>query len=486
MKRWMLRGLFAGGPVLLSGMLVHAAGGEESEGVRERILGEAILGETAYPLLGHLSDHFGPRMMGTAGHAAAMDYLEGKLGELGLETRRQTFSFPGWIRGEAALRMTAPHERVLRAVALAYVGENELTGGEVAYVKEKELENLDESVIRDRILLARKNVTYSHAEMMKLEEEYGVKGLLYTNRVGGGQVLARTANRKGEETPFPVFSITEEEGLWMKRLLEDGVPVRVEMETRSERRTMEAENLIAVLPGTSGERVILGGHFDSWDLGQGSIDNGLGVVQTYEVARILSEVHPENRHTVEFVWFDAEEFGLWGSHHYAEATDPEDIRVMVNLDMVGRPIAVNAMGFEDLVPELEAYVDALGGWAFEKEVANEPWLGSDHHPFILKGIPAITFNAPIDQEAVRYYHDFGDTMDKVDRRMLAESSAYIALLVYDLANSGEPKIGPLDASRTARLFREGGLEERMREAGRWPFGDAGPEDEETEDEKESE
>lgn len=473
MKQWLLSGMLTGCGILSCALVAEAEAGEQSDGVRERILGEAILGEAAYPLLEHLSDHFGPRMMGTPGHAAAMDYLEGKLGELGLETWRQPFSFPGWIRGEADLRMTVPHERPLRAVALAYVGTNERIEGEVAYVKERDLDKLDEAVIRDRVLLARQNVTYSHADMLKLEEEYGVKGLLYTNRVNGGQVLARAANRKGEETPFPVFSITQEEGLWMKRLLDDGVVVRVEMETRSERQTLEAKNLIAVLPGTSGERVILGGHFDSWDLGQGSIDNGLGVAQIYEVARILSEVHPENRHTVEFVWFDAEEFGLWGSHHYAGATEPEDIRVMVNLDMVGRPIAINAMGFEDLVPELEAYVDALGGWAFEKEVANVPWLGSDHHPFILKGIPAITFNAPIDHDSVRYYHDFADTMDKVDPRMLAEASAYIALLVHDLANSGEAKIGPLDEAQTARLFREGGLEERMRKAGRWPFGDLG-------------
>lgn len=472
--------------ILLSGMLVEAGAKKSAEGVRERILGEAILGEEAYPLLRHLSDHFGPRMMGMPGHAASMDYLEEKLGELGLETRRQTFNFPGWVRGDAKLRMTAPHERKLRAVAMAYVGEQAEIEGAIAYVEEKDMEKLDEEVIRDRILLARPNVTYSLAEMVKLEEEHGVKGLLYTNRVDGGQVLARSANRKGKETPFPVFSITQEEGLWMKRLLEDGVAVRVEMETSSERRTFEAKNLIAILPGTSGERVILGGHFDSWDLGQGSIDNGLGVAQIYEVARILSEVHPENRHTVEFVWFDAEEFGLWGSRHYAEATNLEDVRVMVNLDMVGRPIAINAMGFEDLVPELETYADALGGWAFEKEVANVPWLGSDHHPFILKGIPAITFNAPIDHDSVRYYHDFADTMDKVDSRMLAEACAYTALLVHDLANSAAPKIGPLDEARRARLFREGGLEEQMRKAGRWPFGDLETNEETDKDGKESE
>jgi Iap family predicted aminopeptidase len=416
-------------------------------------------------------------MMGSKGHAGAMDYLEAKLKDLGLETQRQPFRFPGWIRGESELRMTTPHDRSLRAVALAYVGNHPPVEGDIAYVEARDIEKLDPEAIKDRVLLARQNVTFSHDDMLQLAEEHGVKGLLYTNRVNGGQVLGRTANRQGKETPFPVFSITQEEGLWMKRLLDDGVPVSVRMQTTSEPRMFEAVNLVATLPGETGERVVLGGHFDSWDLGQGAIDNGLGVAQIYEVARILSEGHPRNRHTIEFVWFDAEEFGLWGSHRYVEANELDSIRVMVNLDMVGRPIAINAMGFEDLVPELETYAEALGGWKFSKEVANVPWLGSDHHPFILKGIPAITFNAPIDHDSVRYYHDFADTMDKVDRRMLAESCAYIALLVHDLANSAAPKIPHLDDAATAGLFRDAGLYDRMHRAGRWPFGDLGLEEE---------
>jgi Iap family predicted aminopeptidase len=446
---------------------------ESSADTRQLIIGEAITGEGAYGFLETISDKYGPRMIGTEAHRMSMDHLEASLKALGIETRRQPFTYPGWVRGPSSVELLGPVTRELRAVALGYVGTFDGVEGEVAFVSSKDIAEFEAEEIQDRILLVRQNVTYSLDDMRKLADEHGVRGMLYINRMNGGQLLARTANRSGEATPFPVLTITQEEGLWMKRMTEEGRTVSVRISTSGKLEEFTGENLIATLPGNSGERVILGGHFDSWDLGQGAIDNGLGVAQIKDVARILRKHSPVNRHTVEFVWFDAEEFGLWGSHHYADAVDLSDVRAMVNLDMVGRPIAINAMGFDGLVPVLERYSESLGAWAFDKPVANKTWLGSDHHPFIMKGVPSITFNAPVDHDDVRYYHDFADTMDKVDPLMLGESTALIGLLIHDLANDPEPRVPQLSEEETAELFRAAGLEDRLRKADAWPFGDAG-------------
>jgi Iap family predicted aminopeptidase len=439
---------------------------------RDRILGEAILGGGAYSFLETIADTYGPRMIGTEGHRLSLDYLESSLQELGIETRRQAFAFPGWFRGETSVELLGPVSRPLRAIAMGYVGTFTGVEGELAFVSSKDISEFDEEAIQDRILLVRRNVSYSLEDMRTLASEHGVKGMLYINRVRGGQLLARAANRAGEATPFPVIAVTQEEGLWMKRLLENEETVEVRISTENELKEFTGENLIATLPGESGERVILGGHFDSWDLGQGAVDNGLAVAQMYEVARLIGKHSPQLRHTIEFVWFDAEEVGLWGSYHYADAVELSDVRAMVNLDMVGRPIAINAMGFDGLVPVLENYAESLGAWKFDKPVANKPWLGSDHLPFILKGVPSITFNAPLDPEDVRYYHDFADTMDKVDPLMLGESTALIGLLMHHLANDEGDRVPQLSEEETAEMFRTAGLEERMRGRNAWPFGDA--------------
>ena len=52
------------------------------------------------------------------------------------------------------------------------------------------------------------------------------------------------------------------------------------------------------------------------------------------------------------------------------------------------------MGFDELIPLLQTFSSKLGSWALDPKIANKTWLGSDHHPFILNGIPSITFNAP--------------------------------------------------------------------------------------------
>ena len=453
---------------------VHVAHGQSaqersvSDAARAAMVGDALLTQGAYSALATLSDRFGPRMVGTPGHASALDWLEAELAAHGLAVHRDTFSFPGWQREEDEAVLLAPVERSLRAVALGYTGAYDPAEGDVLFVDRAARETLDPSALSGRVLLLAPNLTFSAEEQAGLAAA-GVKGLLLINRVDGGQVLARVANRTGTPTPFPVFSISEEEGSWMRRLIEKNVPVRVRLATTSRTVPMTGTNLIATLPGTSGRKIVVGAHFDSWDLGQGALDNGLGVAQVLEAARLLARHHPDNRHTVEFVWFDAEELGLWGARHYARDEPLDAVRVMLNLDMVGRPLGFNAMGFDELVPVLEEIQSELGVWRFSRALANEPWLGSDHQPFILSGVPAVTFYAPIDASASRYYHDFADTFDKVSADDLTEASAIVALTVLALAND-TTALRRYTPSETAALVRAAGLEDRLRAMGQWLFG----------------
>ena len=449
---------------------IHAAPAVPNP-VRDAIVGDALLNNNGYRLLETMTTRHGARLTGTEGNLHSMDLLESELQKLGIATRRETYTIPGWNRLEDSVLLVSPVKRELRAAALGYVDRNETVEAGLAYLASGEVDAIEAGSLQDRIALVAPNISFTHDEYQRLSDEHGALGVLLINRVNGGQLLARVANHDGLPPPFPIFSITVEEGRWMQRQLDEGMDVRVRLEARSETAELEVDNLVAVLPGTSDRKVVVGGHFDSWDLGQGAMDNGLGVAQLFDTARILQAHSPKNAHTVEIVWFNAEEWGLWGSIDYANRHDPETIRVMLNLDMVGEPIAVNAMGFDELVPVLEAFSESLGAWEFQQKVANKTWLGSDHHPFILKGVPAITFNAPIAPEDVRFFHDFGDTFDKVDPGMLGRATALVALLTHDLANDTTSGLRRYDESETAELFRKAGLEDRLRKAGKWPFAE---------------
>lgn len=433
-----------------------------ADSIRVSLLGDAILNNHGYELLRTMTTRFGHRMAGTEGNVLSMELLEAELKALDITTRRETFTVPGWTRGNDRVTLLGPVARPVRAAAIGYVNPHEPVEADLVFIGSRDFSNLESKDTKGKIGLAAPNLRFSHRDYETLVDSYGLKGMLLINRVNGGQLLARTGNQDGIPTPFPVYSITAEEGGWMARQLEDGSAVRVAIETESRSSEIEVDNLVAVFPGRSDQVVVVGGHIDSWDLGQGAIDNGVGVAQLFDLARLLKTHSPVNEHTVEIVWFNAEEWGLWGSIDYTERHDLSAVRAMLNLDMVGDPIAINAMGFDELVPFLETWSDGLGAWRFQKKVANKTWLGSDHHPFILKGIPSITFDAPLDPAAVRYYHDFSDTFEKIDSVMLARSTALIALLTYELANDTESGIRAYSPEETRELFRKAGLAESVR------------------------
>ena len=444
----------------------------QDDDIRQLITGDAILGNQGYEFLRDMTTRFQARLAGTPGNTQSMDYLERQLQQLGIRTHRERYDVAGWRRGTDRVTLLRPANRRLRAAALGYVATHAPVEADLALVKSTDFDQLDPKRTTGRIALAAPNLRFSGGDYERLAEEFGMLGVLLTNRVGGGQLLARTANHEGAPSPLPVYSISAEDGSWLERLHASGEAITIQLETSSDCIDLTVENLIATLPGHSDQKILLGAHFDSWDLGQGAMDNGLGIAQLLDTARLLQAHSPTNEHTVEIVFFNAEEWGLWGSRDYVHRHDLANVRAMVNLDMVGRPIALNAMGFDELVPSLSAFARGLGSWAMAPDTANKTWLGSDHHPFILNGVPSITFNAPIGEEQVRYYHDFADTFDKIDTEMLSRASAIVALLILELANDADTALRHYNRAETAELFRTAGLEARMRKMGQWPFDEA--------------
>ena len=240
--------------------------------VREAIVGDAMLNNAGYALLERMTMRYGPRMAGTEGSARSMDLLENALRELAIETRRERFTIPGWTRGNDQVALVSPPARQLRAAALGYCQPHEPIEAEVSFVESMDFDQMDAGLLRGKVALFAPNLRIGQSDYRRLAEDFGVVGGLLINRVNGGQLLARTANHEGTPPPFPVYSITVEEGRWMQGQIEMEMPVRVRIETQSTTAPITIDNLIAVLPGTSGETIVVGGHFDSWDMGQGAID----------------------------------------------------------------------------------------------------------------------------------------------------------------------------------------------------------------------
>lgn len=422
-------------------------------------------GRAAHAMLTRLCDDFGGRLTGSPANRGAMDQLERELRELGLDPVRQPFSMPGWERRADQVELVAPLTRPLRVAALSYTQPHRAFTATVIDVKSGAPAEWGEQTEGKIALLSPSSVLQTR-EMVRVAQQKGIRGVLFINREAGGQLLARTGSFVGEALPLPVYSLTQEEGYWLQRLLGRGREVRVRVETKSRCVPVRTANLRVILPGTSPERVIVGAHFDSWDLGQGAMDNGLGTAQLYALARALHG-RPLAR-TIELIWFNGEEQGLWGSRTAAESLGDTPVVAMVNLDMVGVPIAVNALGDDALVPALERWHHARAT-KLPQGVQNINWFGSDHTPYQLAGVRAVTFNAPIDRASVRYYHDLADTIDKLPEAVVTDSTVTIGEVVMALAADRELTAQRRSAADTKTLFTRFNLERRMQAIHYWPY-----------------
>ncbi len=424
----------------------------------------------AHAFLTRLCDDFGGRLTGSASNRAALERVGTELRKLGLAPRFEEFRFPGWQRGADTVELLAPYARPLRVAALSYTPPTPAFDAEVVDLGSLEPERKLEDV-SGKVGLLSPSTLLSTRQVAQRTAELRLRAVLFINREGGAQLLARTGSFVGENLPLPIFSLAQEQGQSLQRLLARGQSVRVRVATTSRSREMSTANLHVVFPGRSSERVIVGAHFDSWDLGQGALDNGLGVAQLYALARSLRG--RELARTVELVWFNGEEQGLWGSRHAASQLGDSPVVAMINLDMVGVPIAVNALGDADLVPALERWQATLPR-PLPQGVQNVNWFGSDHTSYQLAGVRAVTFHAPIPRESVRYYHDVADTIDKLPEAIVVDSTRTIASVLLALVADAELKPARRSREATEKLFTDFGLEPRMRAIGYWPFAPRAP------------
>ena len=446
----------------------------QSSPLHQRMVGSAFLDNASYAMLMRLSDEAGGRWIGSPQNELGMRILVEELRRHGLQPRLERFTVPGWERGDDEIRMIEPSDRVFRAVALGYVDATPTFEAALVWANRGYTDDIDTSDVRGNVVLVTQERLSGREHLLRSEvidnaAAGGARAVLFINDKKGRMYLCGMGNFHGAATPIPAFSLTWEEGHRLRRLLDRKVPVRMRITTNSRCLPIESANIVCTLPGTSNEKIVVGAHFDSWDVGQGSIDNGLGTAILFDVARILHSLNITPERSIEFVWFNGEEMGLWGAKKYVELHRDQAIHSMINMDMTGSPRGFNAMGNDHLLPLLQELVDGMHGFDMSRGVASIPWTNSDHQAFMLAGIPTVTPMGYLDPEMVATYHDFGDTFDLVNRRYLSEAAGVVSILAYELATRLDIPLKRRSISETKDWLVKYKLDERLKKQGEWSF-----------------
>ncbi len=459
-------------------------GNERGALVRDRrfeldkmVSGEVVTACEAYENLRFFCDEGRGRFGGSPGEVVVRDYLLRKLGEYGLENvHTEEYTYTGWVRGPAALRVTVPGsetEREYPCFSLPHSPAGEVQA-EVVFLGAGGPREFEEAGdIRGKAVIVTNEAPQGLGRMVHRSEKYGRAvraGAVAFIYMRMGPMLAETGTVRHNETgAIPAVSITREAGLEIRRLMERG-PVRVRVTTTDQAKPMVGWNIIGEIPGTMyPDKVILvGAHLDGHDISQAAADNGGGSAVILEAARVLAKHKDLVPKTVRFVWFTGEEIGLLGSNSYAQAhaAEAERIEFVLNCDVAGGggTPGITAMGFEETRKRFQKYSEELG-MPFRIGPGVMPY--SDMYPFHLLGIPSISFSSSAPDGSWNFIHTAADTFDKMTPRGLMLDSMVVARLIARLLyDPAIPHKSPEEvASSIAHLREVFELEGRLPDGG---------------------
>ena len=465
------------------------------EKVFGRINREVLANSRAYETLAEATGRIGHRLTGSPNGAKAEEYAFALLRQYGFKNvRYESFEVEAWMRDTCTLVIVprkSDNYRAVKVVSLAHSPVEAHVRGEIIDVGNG-LEG-DFAALKGQLKgkIALVNIGLSaptkgarnlhRSEKTALAIQQGAAGVIMVNLVPGNVLLTGTASVTGKLIPIPSVCITYESGValrqWMAEEKADNLQAQIDMTNVS--RKIKARNVVATLPGTSlrNEKVVLGGHLDSWDLATGAIDNGIGSFSVMDIARTFSALKLRPRRTVEFVLFMGEEQGLLGSRAMIgagkQAGTLDQVRYMMNLDMTNDPVGINAFGREEMVPALKAVGDLMRQIdpAFTNTPVSQAGLHSDHQPFMLEGVPVLGMNCTLPRETLDCYHANCDRMNLVNKEQLKNTVRYSAMVLYALADAEDLPARRFTDTRTRDYLIAQGLRTPLQIANEWRWKD---------------
>ncbi|MEM7353335.1 MAG: M20/M25/M40 family metallo-hydrolase [Acidobacteriota bacterium] len=430
-----------------------------------QILGASLTDVEGWEKLNYLSTVIGHRLSGSPGLERAIDWaVEGMQAE-GLSVRKQSVMVPHWVRGEESARIVAPIERPMQILGLGNsVGtpEGGVTAPVVVVGSFEELHALGREKVEGKIVL------YAvEWEGYGRTVQFRSRGPSQAAALGAVAALTRSATASSLQTPhtgalryaeehpkIPAAAVTVEDAAWMRRMAELGHEVTVHLEMGAEMLPdAESFNVIAEIVGSERpeEVVVMGGHYDSWDVGEGVHDDGAACIAAWQALRLIDQLGLQPRRTLRVVLWTNEENGLRGGRAYRDGLSDEELaNHIAAIEMDGgneRPIGYG-FGLVGVDPEAEerdpVYEAALAKLeqiveltaAIDANTIRRGGGGADIGPLMRDGVPGLGLRT-VGEHYFDWHHTHADTLDKLDPQNFRRAIALLGVTGYVLADMPE-------------------------------------------------
>jgi carboxypeptidase Q len=420
----------------------------------DSLIGAATGDSAAYARLGRLVDTFGHRLSGSASLEAAIDWILSEMKSDGLQNvRGERVMVPHWVRGAESADLIKPRAAPLRMLGL---------GGSVATPKNGitapvlVVNSFDD--LRSRASEARGKIVLFDAPFTSYREtvHYRVEGASAAARAGAVASLIRSVASFSIRSPhtgvmhydstlaqIPAAALSVEDAQMLHRFQDRGQPVVVRL--RMGARTLPdalSRNVVAEVVGRDrpDEVVVLGGHIDSWDVGQGAMDDGGGAVAAWEAVRLIHRLGLRPRRTIRVVLWTNEENGGKGGLGYRDAHAGQldnHVLAMESDNGVFTPYGFRFSGSDAALARVQQVAALLQPIGASKVLREKESPEADIAPLVERGVPGVG----LEVDRTRYFwfhHSDGDTLDKIDPAELARCVAAMAVMAYVVADLPDP------------------------------------------------
>ena len=428
----------------------------------DKVYNEALSNGQSYEWLDYLSNEIGGRLSGSINYDRSVKWGKNELNLIGIDSVwLQPVMIPKWVRGapEYAHIESSPGNTI--SVPIAALGGSISTpsigiSANVIEVKSfDELNNIGKDSISGKIIFFNRKMDPT---LINTFQSYGgsvnqrTQGAAKAAKLGAIGVIVRSMTTTLDDYPhtgsmyydgltlnerIPAAAISTNGAELLSSMLSLNPNIKFFFRQNSKNfPDVLSYNVIGQIDGSerSDEIIVVGGHLDSWDLGDGSHDDGAGIVQSMEVLRILKSLNYKPKRTIRVVLFANEENGLRGGNKYAELAKKNNETHFFALESDAGGFTPRGFSFDTSESEFNSLKEFKHLF---KEYGADDFViggsGADIGPLkdnkiILAGL------RPDPQRYFDYHHAASDTFDKINKRELELGAAAMTALVYLLDN----------------------------------------------------
>jgi hypothetical protein len=442
----------AGTSLLLFGMAVFGQAKEDSIQFKN-ISTEILNNGKGYNELRELTKTIGNRLSGSEAYEKSVQWATQKLRDAGADkVWLQEVMIPVWVRGKESLHIKASNGK-WKSIKMLSLGNSEGTNGkdisgEIIMVKSlEEYDQLPAEKVKDKIVFF--NYPFNQGNVQTFisyrdASAYRRTTASLTAKKGGKFAIIRSLSSALDDVPH-TGNMRYDENISKIPAITIGNTSADELETLLKKQKvtaklnsncgMKGEKLShSVIGEITGKRdqsvIVIGGHLDSWDVGEGAHDDGAGIVQSIEVLRTFKKLGIQNNHTIRAVCFANEENGTKGGKQYGKIAKENNEKHLfaIETDAGGFSPRGISLEMDDLQRnQIKSWVNLFlpyGVYNFEGK-----YSGSDIAPLHEMGVPTAEL-VPDPQRYFDIHHTEEDTFEKVNRRELLLGSAVMTQLIY--------------------------------------------------------